>query len=150
MNRFVVVGLHSQVGTLCLMSLSYSWRDAFTNEALNTLHAEAFHHRVLHDNWLKQVNQHSLGWVCAKKGEDLIGFLNVIWDGGVHVFLLDTMVKTEFQRSGIGTGMINIAIREARAIGCEWLHVDFEDDLRHFYFDRCGFRPTNAGLIPLR
>jgi hypothetical protein len=30
--------------------------------------------------------------------------------------------------------------------GCEWLHVDFDDDLRAFYFDACGFTPTNAGL----
>jgi hypothetical protein len=32
---------------------------------------------------------------------------------------------------------------------CEWLHVDFEDHLRAFYFDACGFEPTNAGLIGL-
>jgi hypothetical protein len=31
----------------------------------------------------------------------------------------------------------------------EWLHVDFEDHLRGFYFDACGFTPTNAGLIEL-
>ncbi|MFE0098929.1 hypothetical protein [Streptomyces sp. NPDC059009] len=30
---------------------------------------------------------------------------------------------------------------------CEWLHVDFDDELRDFYFDDCGFAPTNAGLI---
>ena len=36
--------------------------------------------------------------------------------------------------------------REAR---CEWLHVDFEDDLRSFYFDACGFISTNAGLLRL-
>lgn len=32
----------------------------------------------------------------------------------------------------------------------EWLHVDFDDHLKSFYFDACGFRPTNAGLIQLR
>jgi hypothetical protein len=30
------------------------------------------------------------------------------------------------------------------------LHVDFEADLGSFYFDACGFRPTDAGLIHLR
>jgi hypothetical protein len=29
------------------------------------------------------------------------------------------------------------------------LHVDFDDHLRAFYFDACGFEPTNAGLIAL-
>jgi hypothetical protein len=35
------------------------------------------------------------------------------------------------------------------AAGCEWLHVDFEPELRRFYLDACGFRPTDAGLIRL-
>jgi len=30
------------------------------------------------------------------------------------------------------------------------LHVDFDDDLRSFYFDACGFVPTNAGIVALR
>jgi hypothetical protein len=34
-----------------------------------------------------------------------------------------------------------------RAAGGEWLHVDFQDHLRDFYFGACGFTPTNAGLI---
>ena len=45
--------------------------------------------------------------------------------------------------------LVEVAVREARAAGCEWLHIDFEDHLRGFYFDACGFRPTNAGLIEL-
>jgi hypothetical protein len=28
-------------------------------------------------------------------------------------------------------------------------HVDFESSLSGFYFERCGFAPTNAGLIKL-
>jgi hypothetical protein len=46
--------------------------------------------------------------------------------------------------------LIAAAVVEARQAGCEWLHVDFEDHLRSFYFDACGFEPTNAGLIRLR
>jgi hypothetical protein len=44
---------------------------------------------------------------------------------------------------------VAIAVEESRAAGCEWLHVDFEDHLRSFYFDACGFQPTNAGLVRL-
>lgn len=36
----------------------------------------------------------------------------------------------------------------ARAAGCEWPHVDF-DELEPFYFAACGFRPTPAGLVAL-
>jgi hypothetical protein len=28
--------------------------------------------------------------------------------------------------------------------------MDFEGELRPFYFEACGFEPTNAGLIALR
>jgi GNAT superfamily N-acetyltransferase len=131
------------------MSASYLWRGEFNNEALNALHSEAFRHANSNDDWWAQVNQHSLGWVCAYYGEVLIGFLNVVWDGGVHAFILDVMVATRAQEQSIGTEMVSIAVREARKAGCEWLHVDFEDHLRHYYFDKCGFKPTNAGLIKL-
>jgi hypothetical protein len=46
--------------------------------------------------------------------------------------------------------MVRLATEQARAAGCEWLHVDFDDHLRAFYFDSCGFAPTPAGVINLR
>jgi GNAT superfamily N-acetyltransferase len=67
----------------------------------------------------------------------------------VHAFVLDTMVAASHGRRGIGTELVAVAVAEARRAGCEWLHVDFEDHLRSFYFDACGFVPTNAGLIEL-
>ena len=63
--------------------------------------------------------------------------------------MLDTLVAAQARRHGIGTELVAVAVREARAAGCEWLHVDFDDHLRAFYFDACGFEPTNAGLIAL-
>jgi len=131
------------------MSVSYSWRGEFKNEALNALHSEAFKHPNSNDDWWAQVNQHSLGWVCANDDEAFIGFLNVAWDGGVHAFILDVVVARPAREQGIGTEMVSIAVREARKAGCEWLHVDFEDHLRHYYFEKCGFKPTNAVLIKL-
>jgi predicted N-acetyltransferase YhbS len=59
------------------------------------------------------------------------------------------MVARRAARRGIGKRLVVIAADEAGAAGCEWLHVDFEDELRPFYFDACGFRPTNGGLIAL-
>ncbi|HEV2377445.1 MAG TPA: GNAT family N-acetyltransferase [Streptosporangiaceae bacterium] len=127
----------------------YEWRGQFTNSALNALHAAGFGHQVLDEDWWSQVNQHSLGWVCAWNGHDLVGFVNVAWDGGVHAFILDTVVAARTRRQDIGTRLVAVATEHARAAGCEWLHVDFEDHLRPFYFGSCGFEPTNAGLIAL-
>jgi N-acetylglutamate synthase-like GNAT family acetyltransferase len=94
--------------------------------------------------------EHSLGWVCARGGGELIGFVNVAWDGGIHAFIIDPIVATSTHGHGVGTELIARAVAGARTCGCEWLHVDFNDDLRTFYFDACGFAPTNAGLIRLR
>ena len=132
------------------MEIAYEWRGSFTNDELNALHAEAFEHRVLDDDWVGQVEQHSLGWVCARASEALVGFVNVPWDGGLHAFILDTVVAQRAGRRGIGTQLVAVAAEEARAAGCEWLHVDFDDHLRPFYFEACGFTPTNGGLIKLR
>jgi GNAT superfamily N-acetyltransferase len=100
-------------------------------------------------DWHIQVHRHSLGWVCAREDDQLVGFVNVAWDGGVHAFILDTMVAAQDRHHGIGTTLIATAVQHARAAGCEWLHVDFEDHLTAFYFQACGFTPTNAGLIAL-
>jgi GNAT superfamily N-acetyltransferase len=118
-------------------AIEYSWRGLFTNAELNALHAEGFSHPVLDDDWQSQLARHSLGW-------------DIAWDGGVHAFLLDTLVTATARHAGIGTALVSIAADGAREAGCEWLHVDFEDHLRSFYFDSCRFTPTNAGLIPLR
>ena len=134
------------------MEPTYEWRGQFENTEVNALHAEAFEHPAFPDSewdWKGQVHAHSLGWVCARDGDQLVGFVNVAWDGLVHAFVLDTMVGSHAGRQGIGTQLVAIAVAEARAAGCEWLHVDFEDHLRPFYFDACGFKPTNAGLIAL-
>jgi GNAT superfamily N-acetyltransferase len=126
------------------------WRGAFSNDELNRLHAECFDHRVLTDDWWGQVNRHSLGWAVQRTGDVLVGFVNVAWDGGVHAFVLDTMVTAPFRRRGLAAQLIAAAAEGARAAGCEWLHVDFDPELKALYFDACGFRPTDAGLIPLR
>jgi len=131
------------------MAFVYEWRGDFDNADVNTLHAEGFEHKVLDDDWQTQVRQHSLGWVCARDGDRLVGFVNIAWDGAIHAFVVDTVVAADARRQGVGTQLIALAEARSRAAGCEWLHDDFEDDLRTFYFDGCGFRPTNAGLIAL-
>jgi GNAT superfamily N-acetyltransferase len=134
------------------MAVTYEWRAPFDNVELNELHAEAFETRVFDEtewNWVHQVHRHSLGWVVARDGKRLIGFVNVLWDGLVHAWLQDTMVAKHARHQGVGTALVAMALDQARQAGCEWMHVDFEGHLRPFYLDACGFRPTDAGLIAL-
>jgi len=126
----------------------YRWCGELTDAEMVDLveshggHAEA--------GWWDRIRTHSLGWVTARDADGLVvGFVNVATDGGDHAFLIDTKTRGSHQRRGIGTRVVELAARHAKAAGCEWLHVDFDPDLGHFYFDACGFRPADAGLIHL-
>ena len=99
-------------------------------------------------DYLERVLPRSLAHVEAYDGDQLVGFVNVAWDGGVHAFILDTCVASSHRRQGIATELVGIATDLARQRGAEWLHVDFEPHLERFY-RACGFRPTAAGLIAL-
>lgn len=135
-----------------MSEVDYRWRGQFTNAEVNQLHSDAFEHRVLGEDewdWVALTAGHSLGWVTARSGEALVGFVNVLWDGLVHAWLQDEMVSSNTRHRGIGVGLIAVARDAAKAAGCEWLHVDFDDDLRPFYIDAAGFTSTNGGLIDL-
>jgi len=130
------------------------WRGEVSSTEVNALHAAAFGTRVFTDqewDWRTLLERHSLGWVAARDDAGtLVGFVNVLWDGSVHAWLQDTMVATSARRQGLATRLVAVAREQARAAGCDYLHVDFDDDLRDFYYGACGFTPTNAGLIALQ
>jgi ribosomal protein S18 acetylase RimI-like enzyme len=134
------------------MRIVYEWRGGVTSTELNELHAEAFGHRLFTDaewDWLTQIQEHSLGWATARDDEDLVGFLNVITDGLVHAWIQDVIVARSVRHMGIGRSLVETAIVAASATDLEWLHVDFDDDLKAFCIDACGFEPSNAGLMDL-
>ncbi len=109
------------------------WRDAWGSEA---------------GPYLDTVLVRSLGWVGAFDAARPVGFVNLAWDGGVHAFVLDTLVHPDYRRQGIATRLVQRATDLARERGAHWLHVDYEPALEGFYAG-CGFRPTAAGLIRL-
>lgn len=81
-------------------------------------------------------------------GGRLVGYVNVVGDGGVHAFVLDTTVHPDEQRRGLGRRPVTTAAEQARERGARWPHVDYEPALAGFYAG-CGFRPTAAGLMAL-
>lgn len=119
------------------------------NEELNALFGEAW---PAHSEWdFTRTLAHSLAWVCAYRSgnEQLVGFVNLAWDGAQHAFILDTTVHPDFRRRGIGQRLVHEAVTVAWEHGLEWVHVDYEPHLHEFY-DACGFRHTPAGVIDLR
>lgn len=117
-----------------------------SNSELNALWEAAWSETDVRD-FMPKLSR-SLAHVGAYHGGRLTGFVNVAWDGGVHAFILDTCVHPEFRNRGVATALVKTAEECARARGAQWLHVDFEPHLADFY-RKCGFTPSNAGIMCL-
>jgi GNAT superfamily N-acetyltransferase len=129
-----------------ITDILYRISPSVSNEALNELFGASWANHVESD--FQPQLQHSLIYVCAYHHEQLVGFVNVAWDGGIHGFLLNTTVHPSLQRHGIGVQLVRKATRAAQTRGIRWLHVDYEPHLDGFY-QKCGFHRTQAGLINL-
>lgn len=131
-----------------MTGVGYKVDPNLTNAELNELYSASWpSHRDAYD--FGPELRHALTVVCAYHYDNLVGFVRVAWDGGVHAFLLEPTVHPGYRRRGIGHSLVEQAADVARQRGMEWLHVDYEPQLHPFY-EACGFRPTRAGLIRLR
>lgn len=129
-------------------TITYQRSPVVSNQTLNELYSLAWGKPDTGIDFQPTL-QRSLGYVCAYYKAQLIGYVNLAWDGGVHAFLLDTTVHPAFQRRGIGRELVRQALALAQEGDLEWVHVDYEPHLEKFY-QGCGFRPTLAGLIKLK
>ena len=120
-----------------------------TDDALNTLIGAAWNGLEAEQGIVRRLEKHSLAYLCAFEKAELVGFVNVAWDGNVHGFILDTTVHPEYQRQGVGIKLVEEAAAVAKERGLEWLQVDYEEELEPFY-KACGFRPSKAGLMNLK
>jgi GNAT superfamily N-acetyltransferase len=135
------------VGTMAGTHIRFEFNPSLTDDALNTLFGDSWPDHEPCE--FTDVLRRSLVYVGAFDRDQLIGFVYLAWDGGVHAFLLDPTVHPKYRRQGIGLELVRHAIELARARGVEWIHVDFAAEIQPFY-EKAGFRPTLAGLIHLR
>jgi len=90
----------------------------------------------------------SLAHVGAYADGQLVGFVNVIWDGGQHASIFDLGVHPLYRERGIGSELLSEAIGLARQRGARWVHIDFAPHLKPF-FRRRGFGSAEAGVLRL-
>ncbi len=91
-----------------------------TNTDIQCLFAHSWPDRNSDEDY-SPVLERSLGCICAYDGDELVGFVNVAWDGGSHGFILDTTVAPEYRRQGVGTELLKRAAQLARDKGLVWL-----------------------------
>lgn len=133
-----------------LSNAEISISGAATDAELSALHAAAFgYDDPSRYPWNERMQRYSLFWVTARAGDDLVGFVNVLGDGGLHAILMDTCVRPADQRRGIGSALVAAAADEAHHRGCQWLPADYDPHQVSFYEVGCQFQRTHAGLIAL-
>lgn len=88
-------------------------------------------------------------YYTARSGDDLIGYLSVISDGVADSFIVDLMVKPEFQHQGIATKMILAAAKHIKDQGIRCMQVVFDPSLEEFYA-KCGFHIVKAGIMDFK
>lgn len=122
--------------------VTYRWRGPVTDaEMVELVNA---HGGTAEVGWWDRIRPHSL----TPAGTSLTSSTSHL-TAETMPFSLTRKTHGAHQRKGIGMRSVQFAAQHAKAAGCEWLHVDFDADLAPFYFDACGFRPTDAGLIHL-
>ena len=98
------------------MAIKFVPRFAVDDQQLSMLHARAFAGNTTDVRpWSQRLEKHALTWVGAFDAEQLVGFIQVIWDGGAHAFLLDTAVDPDRRHHGIGANLVNLPVQ--RGIG---------------------------------
>jgi hypothetical protein len=111
------------------VEVDVAWRGGFSNAEVNALHAEAFETRVVSDDqwdWQRLVLGRARARVAAGR------------DG------LDSGAASRRRRAGRRRRPPRRGRRRLRMAPRR-----LDDELRAFYIDACGFRPTAAGLMRL-
>lgn len=85
-------------------------------------------------------------YICCYEGNKLIGFLDVVSNGVTDAYIQDVMVKPEYQGKGIGTNLMNLAIKKLKEDNIYMISVLFDEPLLPFYKE-FGFNITLSGQL---
>ena len=99
--------------------VEYRLRPALANAELNALFSlgrPAWQTAPDTSDW-QPVLEHSLVYIGAFLEGDLVGFVNVAWDGRDHAFLLDPRVHPDWRQRGVGRELVRRAAEATRAAG---------------------------------
>ncbi len=85
-------------------------------------------------------------YICCYSDGSPIGFLDVVSNGVTDAYIQDVVVDPRFQKKGIGTNLINMAIEKLKSDNIYSISVLFEEALLGFY-KKFGFNIMMAGQL---
>ena len=94
---------------------------------------------------LHKAIQTSHSFVTAWDGENLIGLVNTIADDALNTYIPYTVVRSEYQKRGIGKRLVEIILQEYKDYARKVLIA--YDDAVDFY-KKCGFE-VGQGRFPM-
>lgn len=90
--------------------------------------------------------QNSYFYICCFDNKELISFLDVVSNAATDAYIQDVIVKPSYQGKGIGTHLMEMAIKKLKDDNIYAISVLFEERLLIFY-KKFGFNIMMAGQI---
>ena len=97
----------------------------------------------------KVLARHFTYYTVRNQDGVLIAYMSVLSDGVADAFLLDLVVRPQYQHKGIGTRIVRTAIKDMKTAGVQCVHVTFADHLEPFYL-HCGLHIIKAGIVDFK
>lgn len=85
-------------------------------------------------------------YICCYEENKLIGFLDVVSNGVTDAYIQDLMVNPKYQGNGIGTHLMNEAIKKLKEDTIYMISVIFDEALLSFY-KKFGFYTMLSGQL---
>lgn len=102
--------------------------------------------RPLKEKFNKVIKSSYMTLSIRNENGELIAFLRVISDGEIHAYIADFVVHPQHQNKGIGSKLLEKAIKLLQEKEIEFIELTFKDDNLNFY-ERAGFEINLSGQI---
>lgn len=99
---------------------------------------------------LRREEQTNLIEIGFMEDERLIGYLCVVSNGVTDAYIQDVMVHPEYQRQGIGTGMMQLALVCIREKGIPMVSVIYGNEALRPFYEKFGFCTMFCGQMEIR
>lgn len=99
----------------------------------------------MHEYYQKIIGKSYFNIGCFLDNQ-LIGYIDVLSDGVIDAYIRDLMVIPNYQRKGIGSQLLTIAINKIREDKICSTNILFDNELTKFY-KKAGFYIISGGVI---